>query len=133
LPSLNAEAEGTAAVVAFTAAVVVASTAAVADLMQAASAVVDAPHSVAAGGRMAVRIVGVELIAEGDSHRGAPADRHIAAAGSRHAALDLAADRIPARTAGDSAVRAASAAQAGSEPAMRSPTVDGTLSAAAAQ
>jgi ATP-dependent exoDNAse (exonuclease V) alpha subunit len=92
---MAAEADFTAAVVEASTAVVVA-----ADFVEAASAVVDAPHSVVAGGRMAdrlaARIVGVELIAEGDSHRAALADRHIAAAGSRHAARDLAPDHFPA-------------------------------------
>jgi len=108
-----------------------------ADFVEVASAVVDAPHSVVAGGRtadrLAAHIVGVELIAEGDSHRAALADRRIAAAGSRHAAQDLAADHLPARTAADSAVRGASAVQvAPSGRAPPLPTADGIRSATAA-
>lgn len=119
-----------AAEAAFTAEAVVASTGAVgADFMEAASAGVDA-HSAEAGGRtadrLAVRIVGVELIAEGDSHRAALAHRHIAAAGSRHAARDSAADHIPARMA------AALAARAASGLATPLPTADGIRSATAA-
>jgi hypothetical protein len=146
LRSLSAGAEATAAVAAFTAVVeAVASAAAVeADFMVVASAVVVAPHSVVAGVRMAdhlaARIVGVVLIAAEDSHRAVMAARHIAADSARdrmedsdHAALVLAAGHSPARTAVDSAVRAASAAQAGSEPAMPSRTADGIRSAAAAE
>ncbi len=109
----------------------------VADFVEVASAVVDAPHSVVAGGRtadrLAARIVGVELIAEGDSHRAALAGRRIAAAGSRHAALDLAADHLPARTAAVSAAPAASVAQAALRaPATPSRTADGIRSATVA-
>lgn len=78
-----------AAVEAFTAAVA-------ADFMAAVSAAVDAPHPAGAGGHMAARIVGAEVIAVGDSRRAASADLDIAAVDSRQGVTDLAADLFPA-------------------------------------